>query len=112
MPFPMPWRLKVLCFRIFAASFLLSLVYPSAFADNIESLIDDQKAAVKDWIEESEDLPAALQLGNQTGLVLYSPALSRSGPNVLCQSISFDALIDSSSSFLFDKEAVINISRP
>lgn len=99
--------------RLLALAVVASLLAGVSHAvDSLESLIEKEQKAVKEWAEEAEELPPAMLIGDRTGVELYSAITNRGKGNALCEPLPFDELIELSRGKPSGRETVINTDLP
>src|SRR5258708_24205627 len=104
--------MKRRAFPIMMLGFITVTPLAEAWADQLESLIDDQKKAAESWSAVQGELPAVFLQGDRTGVEIYSPAVSGEESSALCEPVEFDELIALSRGDPNASQIVVNTAVP
>ncbi len=91
---------------------LLLLLFSPLHADQLDSLIDQEKQNQKQWTDDVDELPPAYLWGNKAGVEIYAASAYDGKAGSLCQPIEFDELIEMSRGTITDRETILNLSLP
>ncbi len=96
-----------------ALTIIFFLVLVSARADEIDSLVDQEKADTDRWMSEPGELPPVYRFGLPGSVEVYSTAADKgNSDNALCTGAEFDELIGLTRGNPEDPQTEVNLKLP